>query len=119
MNKKQKIGEFGEKIAEEFLLRNNYEIVSKNIKISYQEIDIIAKKNKMFIFVEVKTRTSFKFGNAEDSVGSKKIKNLKKAIGNYIYDKKINGNFIRLDLISININKIKKTANIKHYKDIF
>ena len=128
MNYKQKIGEFGEKLAKNHLIRHGYKIIDANIKISYQEIDIIAQKGKRLIFIEVKTRTSLAFGSADTAMTAKKIGNLKKAILIYInrnnnFLKKLNqpvdANFIRLDLISIDINKKNKTAKIKHYRDIF
>ncbi len=119
MNYNQKIGKFGERLACDYLIRKGYKILNKNIKLSYQEIDIIAQKNKIIIFIEVKTRTSYKFGAANDTFSSQKMKNLHKAVENYIYKNKIPEKFISIDLISIDIDKYRKIANIKHYKNIF
>ena len=119
MNYRKKVGMYGEKLAANYLARKGYKILDKNVKISYQEIDIVANIRKKIVFFEVKTRTSFNLGAADEAINSKKIKNLKKAIKNYIRDKRINANNIRLDFIAIDINKSKKIANIKHYKDIF
>lgn len=118
MNYRQKVGKFGEKIAREFLIKKGYEILATNIKISYQEIDIIAKKDKLYVFIEVKTKTSQSFGSADEAIDSGKINNLKKAMEAYSYEKKWDENFIRLDFISVDIQKTKKIAKIKHYRNI-
>jgi len=119
MNYKQKVGRFGEVLACNYLIRRGYKIIEKNIKISYQELDIIARQQKKIIFVEVKTRASKILGPADEAISSQKIKSLKKAIEEYVYSKNITSKNIRLDLISIDIDRHKKIAKIKHYKDIF
>lgn len=101
------------------MVRNDYVIVDKNIKTSYKELDIIAFKNNTLVFVEVKTRTSFRFGRADESLFSRKLKNLKRAIGIYLRNfNKIGFKNIRLDLIAVDIDKFNKTAKIKHYKNV-
>ncbi len=116
---KKIIGNFGENIACIFLKKRGYKIIERNIKLSYQEIDIVAKHDKKIIFIEVKTRTSKYLGAAEDSLYSSQIKNLKKAITNYCYKNYKNLSLIRLDFIAIDIDKKNKTIKIKHYKNIF
>ncbi|MFA4941183.1 MAG: YraN family protein [Patescibacteria group bacterium] len=118
MNYRQIVGKFGENIAKNYLLRRNYQIISVNEKIGFKEVDIIAKKGDFLIFVEVKTRLSSVFGGAEDAFNFSKFHRLKEAIDDYIYKNDLDGNFIRLDFISVDIDKYKKIANIKHYKDI-
>lgn len=119
MNHNQKVGQFGEGLARDYLVRHGYKIIGENIKVSYKEIDIIAKKQNLIVFIEVKTRTSDKFGFADEAISSKKIKHLKRAIGAYLKSHNSGFQDIRLDLIAIDIDKDKKIAKIKHYKDIF
>jgi putative endonuclease len=119
MTYNQKIGKFGEILAKNYLIRNNYRIIAENTKVSFQEIDIIAYIKGIYVFVEVKTRTSLIYGEADEALSSKKLSNLKKAIIIYLKRSKISSRNVRLDLIAIDINKVNKTANIKHYKDIF
>jgi putative endonuclease len=116
---KKTIGKYGEDLAKNFLIKRGYEIIESNKKISYWELDIVAKKGKEIIFVEVKTLSSKKMGPAEEALKSRQIKFLKKAISIYCWQKRINPNLIRLDFIAINLSREKKTANLKHYKNIF
>ncbi len=119
MNYNQKVGKFGEILAKNYLIRQGYGIIETNKKTSYLEIDIIANIKEKLVFIEVKTRTSNIYGAADQAISSKKLKLLKKAIILYINRAKFYTENIRLDLISVDINKRKKIANIKHYKDIF
>ena len=118
MNHNQKIGKFGEDLACEYLKRKGYSIVDRNIKNSYQEIDIIAKKEDSLVFFEVKTRTSDRMGSADEQINNKKLENLNNAILKYLDIHSLDKIEPSLDLIAIDINRETKIANIKHYKDI-
>ncbi|MDD5071275.1 MAG: YraN family protein [Patescibacteria group bacterium] len=118
MNYRREVGKFGENLVKNYLLKKGYEILGENVKISFQEIDIIAKEGKIFVFVEVKTKLSSAFGKAEDAFDFRKSGHLGKALELYIYKNDLDENLIRLDFISVDINREKKMAKIKHYKDI-
>jgi len=119
MNYKQKIGKYGEDLVCKFLERNGYQIISQNIKISFQEIDIIAKYEDLLVFVEVKTRTNISFGEADETITERKTTNLKRAISHYLANNNLDASKIRLDLVAVDLDKIKNSARIRHYKDIF
>jgi len=117
----QKVGQYGEELARKYLIKKGYKIIECNIKASYKEIDLIAKapQQNTLVFFEVKTRTSFAFGKADEAMSRRKISHLKKAIGIYLekYNKEKYKD-IRLDFIAIDINKKKGKARIRHYKEI-
>ena len=119
MNYKQKIGQFGEETAEKYLIKNGYEIIAKNLKTGYQEIDIVAKIKEKIIIVEVKTVLSQRIGSAEENLNRKKIQNLKKALILFTDKNGLNPDNARIDFIAVTINRPKKIANIKHFKDIY
>ena len=50
-------GAFGERAAEEYLLKKGYRTVARNLHISRYEIDLIAENKDFLVFVEVKSRT--------------------------------------------------------------
>ena len=102
-----------------YLEQKGYKIINKNVQVSSLEIDIIASIKEKTVFFEVKTRIGNTLGKAEDAINRKKINNLKKAIQIYIKREKINPEIVRFDFLAIDIDKFKKIANIKHYKDIF
>lgn len=114
----QLVGKFGEILAKNYLIKHGYEILGSNIKTSYKEIDIVAQKEQLLVFVEVKTRISQIFGPAEEALMPAKLMNFKKAIEYYLLAKNQGDFDVRADLICLDIDRIKKTAKIKHYQDI-
>jgi putative endonuclease len=118
MNHNQIIGKFGETLAKKYLIKHGYDILNENVKLSYQELDIIALKNKQIIFVEVKTRISQQYGSAENAMMTTKLNRFKRAIEMFIENKNLTIDDIRADLITIDIDRKNKIAKIKHYFDI-
>lgn len=110
-------GSWGEKKAVEYLQSKGYEIIVKNYRHRQAEIDLIAKKGKLLIFVEVKTRTGTGFGLPEEFVNYSKAKLVMKAAEGYIFD--TNWHFdVRFDIISIIIFP-DGGINIRHIEDAF
>ena len=99
MNNKD-TGDFGEKMAADYLLANGFEILAKNWRYQHLEIDIIASKNNMLHIVEVKTRTSNEFGFPEQMIGKHKMQLLKNAAAHYQYDHP-SWKWLQFDVIAI------------------
>ena len=85
MNNNKVTGDHGEELAAQYLTKLGYTIVERNWRFKYWEVDIIASKENMLHFFEIKTRTSDKFGNPEESIGKKKMMNLRNAAEEYQY----------------------------------
>ncbi len=71
-------GRFGENEACRYLKENGYEIVARNYRSRYGEIDIIARRDGAVVFVEVKARRDRAFAEAAQSVGPSKQEKLRK-----------------------------------------
>lgn len=111
------LGMEGELQAAKYLLANNYEILETNWQFSHAEIDIIARKNGVLVFVEVKTRRNKAWGNPEDFVSRRKLQLFMDAA--YSYMEKVDHDWeIRFDVIAILIPK-KKELILDHFKDAF
>ena len=91
----------------------HYSIVEKNFNSKFGEIDIIAKKKEIYIFVEVKTRTNYKYGEPLDSINRHKQEKIYKTAEFYLYKNKLNGISIRFDAIEVNLLSYK--CEIKHF----
>jgi len=114
---KKRLGAYGENLAADFLIRRGYNIIDRNFRTNFGEIDLIAAKGDELLFVEVKTRTASNFGYPELAVDWRKIKHLIKAAKIYLNLKNYQ-NFWRLDIISVEINKVKKTAKFRWINDV-
>lgn len=79
---RQEIGKWGENIVCQYLKSNNYHIIERNFLCRQGEIDIIAKDKakKELVFIEVKTRSSLKYGNPAEAVTKQKQRHMKQAI---------------------------------------
>ena len=116
MAEHNELGEKGEQLAVEYLLKNGYAIVEKNYRFLKAEVDIIAQKENVLICVEVKTRSTIDFGNPQDFVNPKKIKLLVAAMDHFVVENDLDVE-VRFDIIAI-INK-KNAFEIEHLKDAF
>jgi putative endonuclease len=94
------LGKQGEELAEVFLVKNGFKILYRNWRFSHYEIDIVAIKNDVPHFVEVKLRTSRGFGLPEDSVTKKKLKSLLQAANEFMFRNPKYKDF-RIDILSI------------------
>lgn len=98
------VGKSGEELAASYLEQNGYQIIHKNWRYSYYEIDIVAKKGRKLHFIEVKTRSSAYYGHPEESVSKRKFGFLKKAAHEYLQQNPGNA-WIQYDIVSITFNK--------------
>ena len=71
-------GRFGENEACRYLAANGYEILARNYRSRYGEIDLIAQHNGTVVFVEVKLRRDRAFADAAQAVGPSKQEKLRK-----------------------------------------
>ena len=72
MKHNQKIGQWGEETAAAYLSQRGYEIIVRNARTPYGEIDIIAKQGDITIFIEVKTLRLSKSFFPEHNVTARK-----------------------------------------------
>ena len=69
---KKFLGKKGEKLVVEYLKKHGYKILKTNYRTPFGEADIIAEDGDEIVFVEVKTRTSDRYGTPAESVVKKK-----------------------------------------------
>ena len=80
VHQRRRFGNWGEDAAVRYLKTRGYEILDRNYRSSWGEIDIIARQRDVLAFVEVKTRHSLKFGRPAAAVTGKQIR-LRKPLG--------------------------------------
>ncbi|MBC3845609.1 YraN family protein [Winogradskyella echinorum] len=116
MAQHNELGKKGEQLAVDFLIEKNYDIVERNYRFDKAEVDIIAQKNDILAIIEVKTRSSVDFGNPQDFVKPKQIKNLVKAVDEYVTENDLDIE-VRFDIIAI--VKQGKGYEIEHLENAF
>jgi putative endonuclease len=113
MTRNQRIGKWGESAAADYLLERGYDIVARNIRTPYGEIDLIAQKDGFLIFVEVKTRTSKVFGPPEISVSPRKQGHMLSCAEYYAQQNEIDR--WQVDVIAVEKNNDK--TEITHFEN--
>lgn len=118
MYKRHEVGKIGEKLAAKFLEESNYKIIKQNFRCKQGEIDIIATDINVeeIVFIEVKTRTSLKFGTPAEAVNKAKKQHILKTAKYFLYLNKIKNKNIRFDTIEVFLNNNKYKIN--HIKQI-
>ncbi len=96
---RKEIGIWGEGIAADWLTEHGCEVIARNIRTPYGEIDIVARRGDVTLFVEVKTRTSDRMGLPEISVTPRKQQHMLAAAEYYAAEFEID--HWQIDVISI------------------
>lgn len=87
-------GSAAESAVAEYLKNNGYKIVEMNWKIKWCEVDVVAKKDKVVYFVEVKYRGSSSQGSGFDYIHAKKLHQMRRAADSWVLINKWNGEYV-------------------------
>ena len=107
-------GREGEARAAEYLRKKRYDIIGANYRCRFGELDLIAKKRELVIFVEVKLRKNDRFGAAADAVTPAKREKLRKAALSWLAATECTAP-TRFDVIEI----YTETGRINHIENAF
>jgi len=84
MTVRQRFGALGEEAAAELLRSQGYRIVAKNHRCRRGEVDLVAERGDLLVFVEVRTRRSSIFGAPEETVDARKQRRVIAAARDYL-----------------------------------
>ena len=116
---KKLLGKVGEKCAVKYLKKNKYKILEQNYATHFGEIDIIAKDSDYYVFIEVKTRTSDKFGEPMEAVTDFKQRHIIRSAQSYLMTNKIDENQIKIRFDVIEVKSENGKNEINHIKNAF
>jgi len=111
----QHTGKYGEDLAQAYLRDSGYQLLERNFRYRQAEIDLIAQKGALLVFVEVKTRKNTEYGYPEEFVSKKQAAQIIRAAEQYILKTDWQGN-IRFDIIAI---LTEPKMRITHLPDAF
>jgi putative endonuclease len=94
------LGSEGEDMAVRYLKDRGFKILHRNYKTPLGEADIIARDNESTVFVEVKARSSSRFGEPFEAVDMKKQERLRR-IALWYQKKEGKETQVRFDVVSI------------------
>ena len=114
--KKDSIGKKGEEIAVKYLQDKGFEIIEQNWHCQWGEIDIIAKTQSVWIFCEVKTRTSESTQQAFMNISTSKRKKLIASAQQYLHEHELDDAIWQIDAIGIALTR-NQIPKIDHVED--
>lgn len=117
MAEHNKIGQIGEQLAKEYLEKENFKILEQNYRTRFAEIDLIAEKNNVLVFVEVRTKVGENFGSPEDTINKNKLRKVLWNAKSYTGLKNWQG-AARIDAICIVLNRDMSVSRLTHHENI-
>jgi putative endonuclease len=112
------IGNKGESLAESFFIGKGFQILSKNYRTSYGEIDLIIRDMEEVIFVEVKTRTNTSFGFGEEGVSKKKMEHMIASAEYYLAEEESTSMDWRIDVFAILMDHSGKVHEMEWFENV-
>ncbi|MBI5265785.1 MAG: YraN family protein [candidate division Zixibacteria bacterium] len=107
------IGAQFEQRAAEYFQKLGFEVIEKNWQAGHREIDLIIKKDRLVVFVEVKSSSSASFGHPAERVDKTKKDRLISAAQQYLLEKNIEGVDLRFDVVTF------AGGRLEHFPDAF
>ncbi|MGV0716593.1 YraN family protein [Mycolicibacterium sp. XJ662] len=113
------IGALGEQLAVDHLTSLGLRVVARNWRCRHGELDVIASDDaaRIAVFVEVKTRTSDRFGGVEEAVTPQKVRRLRRLACLWLAAQDIGWAQIRIDVVGVRIGR-RRTPEITHLQGV-
>lgn len=130
---KRKLGDLGEHLACEYLIKHGFEILDRNYLRKWGELDIVAKRKGVIRFIEVKSVSCVTLSaivthatpkskdsqyRPEDNMHPWKLKRLTKAMQTYLLEKRLDNIDWQLDVVTVKIDETKRMARIELIENI-
>ncbi|MBP9702559.1 YraN family protein [Candidatus Woesebacteria bacterium] len=116
-----KTGNKGEHEAADYLEKKGYEILERNYREKYGEIDIVArckvKVESYIVFVEVKTKTEEMFGEPWEMINKHKIKQITQMGHLWCIQNHYHG-LLRIDAVGVWLDQLGLVSRVEHWENV-
>lgn len=116
------IGGIGERVARDYLLSMNYELITMNYSTRFGEIDLIMRDKQSFssnkerlVFVEVKTKKGLDWGSPEEMFTRGKYEKVKRMASVYLKGREVS---CRIDMVAVVLDTENEPVSVKHYENV-
>lgn len=117
---RQQKGQLGEEAACRWLREQGYRMIRQNWRCRSGEIDIIASREGLIIFVEVRSRSGTgQYGTPQESVDMRKMQQVRSTAAVYLQMTGETDQQIRFDVIAVMLNKAGETISVDHIVNAF
>jgi putative endonuclease len=105
---RQELGKIGEDLAVRELERRGYAITARRYRTRCGEIDIVAERDGVLVFVEVKARGDAEFGTAAEAVTPWKQRRLTRMARDYLTREHIADRPCRFDVVTVMFDSVER-----------
>ena len=116
-NHNQRFGQLGEQIAARWLARKGWRIVYRRFRNGHRDIDIVAQRDELIAFVEVKARKGSAFGDPVEAVHHRKQRELAKSAHIWIDRHGRADDLYRFDVVGVLVDG--QRVLVKHVENAF
>ena len=113
------LGKTGEDLACRELCRQGYAIVARRYRTRYGEIDIVARDGPTIVFIEVKARTSDRYGDPLEAITLHKQARITAMAQDYIARRGLDGAPCRFDVVAITFGEPPGRTKVEVIKSAF
>lgn len=117
VNHRQRLGAWGEAAAVTFLQERGYVVLARNFRTPHGELDIIASRDSVLVFVEVKARSSNRHGFPEQAVSHRKQAHMLAAAESYFSVTNVDFFAWQFDIIAITLQP-GQPPEIEHIENV-
>ncbi len=114
---RKRVGAQGEILAGQHLQSHGYTILARNWRFRGGEIDLVAEKAGALVFVEVKARSSHRFGTPEEAITPTKRRRLIRTAQAFLRSRGVEDAGWRIDVIALDLDPQGKVLRLEHYED--
>lgn len=112
-------GRAAEEAAALYLQREGWTIVERNWSCRSGELDVIAMKGEIILFVEVRSRSGGGFGLPAESVDARKIRKVRQTAEVYLHCLGLSDCRIRFDVIAVMLGRNLEIRSLQHIEEAF
>ncbi|MDQ7857481.1 MAG: YraN family protein [Armatimonadota bacterium] len=117
--RRTQLGLAGEQAAAAWLAARGYEILARNARTRFGEIDLVARQGALVVFVEVKSRSSAAFGHPAEAVAGRKQRRLAHLAAAFLAGHGLAGSPARFDVIAVHLDAAGVPRVVDHLPGAF
>ena len=99
------LGQAGEEAVAHHLINQGFVILERNARIGRLELDIVARRGRLVVFCEVRTRTTVRFGHPAETLTRKKRRSVRTAVAQWLRAHRLGSVRVRLDVAGVVMNQ--------------
>ena len=101
------------------LIAHGYEIVARNARVGRLELDIIARRGRLLVVCEVRSRASDLYGSPLETITKAKTANIRRATAGWMRREKPSTKEVRFDAAAVTFGGPGGEPIVEYYEDAF